>query len=54
MVIGFKFYKTTLGVVTQALGRIEGLLVQIGKTNYSMVFMVVDTNNYDVYWELIS
>ncbi len=52
LVIGFKSYKTALGVVMQALGRIECLLVQIGKISYSTVFMVVNTNNYD--WDLIS
>jgi hypothetical protein len=34
--------------VTQAFRRIERLLVHIGKTNYSMVFTVIDTKNYDV------
>jgi hypothetical protein len=46
--IKFESYKTALNVVTQAFRKIEGLFVQIGKTNYSMVFMVVNTNNYDV------
>lgn len=54
LLMGSKSYKTTLGVVMQALGRIEGLLVQIGKISYNTIFMVVDTNNYDVYWDLIS
>ncbi len=35
-------------VVTHALGRIEGLPVQVGETTCSMVFMVVNTNSYDI------
>ncbi len=46
--IKFGSYKFALGVVTQRFRRCEGLLIWIGETNYSMVFMVVDTNNYDV------
>jgi hypothetical protein len=41
-------HKTILGLVTYALGRIEGLLVRIIETTCCMVFMVVDTDNYDV------
>jgi hypothetical protein len=32
----------------QTIEKIEGLLVQIGKTSCSMVFMVVDIDSYDV------
>jgi hypothetical protein len=31
LVIDTKFYKTTLGVVTQTLGRITEMLVKVGK-----------------------
>ncbi len=48
LVIKLEFYDTISRVVTQAMGKIEGLLVWIRKTTCNMVFMVVDTNNYDV------
>ncbi len=54
LVVGFESYKTASCVVTQTLGRIEGLPIWIGEINYNMVFMGVDTNNYNVYWDLIS
>jgi hypothetical protein len=54
LVIGSESYKTASCVVTQTLGRTEGLPIWIGETNYNMVFMGVDTNNYNVYWDLIS
>jgi hypothetical protein len=48
LVVGFKYYKTASSVITWALGGIEGLLVQIGDTNCSMTFMVVDMDSYDI------
>ncbi len=45
---GSETYKTTLGVVTQALGRIDEVLVKVGGVQCTMTFMVVDTNSYDV------
>jgi hypothetical protein len=54
LVIGYEFYKTASCVVTQTFGRTKGLPIWIGETNYNMVFMGVDTNNYNVYWDLIS
>ncbi len=48
MVDGYEFNKIALGVVTHVLGRIEGLSVRIGETKCNTMFMVVDTNNYDV------
>jgi hypothetical protein len=41
-------YKTALGVVTQALGRIDAVLVKVGSVQCAMTFMVVDTDSYDV------
>jgi hypothetical protein len=41
-------YKTTLGVVTQALGRINELLVRVGDVQCLVTFMIVDTNSYDI------
>ncbi len=48
LVTRLESYKTIYRVVTQAMGKIEGLLVWIGNTTYNMVFMVVHINNYDV------
>jgi predicted aspartyl protease len=41
-------YKTTSGVVTQALGRIDEVPVKVGGVQCAMTFMVMDTDNYDV------
>ncbi len=41
-------YKTVSGVVTQALSRIDEVLVKVGGVQCAMTFMVVDTDNYDV------
>jgi predicted aspartyl protease len=48
LIVGSESYKTTSCVVTHALGRIEGLHVQVGEITCSMVFMVVNTNSYDL------
>jgi hypothetical protein len=48
LIDGYESYKTALGVVMHVLGRIEGLPIQIRETKCNTVFMVVNTNNYDV------
>jgi predicted aspartyl protease len=48
LVVGSETYKTTSGVVTQALGRIEEVSVGVGGVQCTMTFMVVDTDSYDV------
>ncbi len=48
LVTGSEIYKTALGVVTQALGRIDEVLVKVGGMQCAMTFMVVDTDSYDV------
>jgi predicted aspartyl protease len=48
LVTGFETYKTASGVVTQALGRIDEVLVKVGGVQCTMTFMVVDTDSYDV------
>jgi len=53
LVFRSKSYETTLGVMMQTIGKIEGLCVKIGKTSCNMVFMVVDTDNYDVLLGLV-
>jgi hypothetical protein len=48
LVTGTETYKTTSGIITQALGRIEEIPVKVGGVQCAMTFMVVDTNSYDV------
>jgi hypothetical protein len=47
LVVGHETYKTAFGIVTQALGRIVELLVRVGGITCQMIFLVVDTDNYD-------
>ncbi len=48
LVTGNESYKTALGVVTRALGRVDEVQVKIGGVQCTMTFMVVDTDGYDV------
>ncbi len=48
LVTGSETYKTTSGVITQVLGRIDEIPVKVGGVQCTMTFMVVDMNNYDV------
>ncbi len=48
MVSGSETYKTASGVVTQAMGRIDEVLVKTGGVQCTMTYMVVDTDSYDV------
>jgi predicted aspartyl protease len=41
-------YKTSSGVVTRALGRVDEVQVKIGGVQCAMTFMVVDTDGYGV------
>ncbi len=41
-------YKTTLGVVMQALSRIDEIPMKVEGVQCTMTFMVVDTDSYDV------
>jgi len=43
-----EIYKIALGVVTQALGRIDKVLAKVGGVQCTMTYMVVDTDSYDV------
>lgn len=47
LVVGHEIYKTTFGIVTQALGRIIQILIIFGKIICQMVFLVIDMDNYD-------
>ncbi len=48
LVSGSETYKTASGAVTQALGRIEEVLINVGGVQCSMTFMVMDTDSYDI------
>jgi len=48
LVTGSETYKTALGIITQALGRIDEIPVKVGGVQCTMTFMVVDTDSYDV------
>jgi predicted aspartyl protease len=53
LVYGFETYKTALGAVTQALGRIDEVPVKVGGVQCTMTFMIVDTDSYDVLLGLV-
>ncbi len=48
LVIGSETYKIALGVVTQALGKIDDVPVKVGGVQCIMTFLVVDIDIYDV------
>jgi len=52
LVIGSEAYKMASGTLTQALGRIEEVLIKVGRVQCRMTFMVVDTDSYDVLFGL--
>jgi hypothetical protein len=52
LVTRFETYKTTSRVVTQAMGKIDEVLVKVGGVQCAMAFMVVDTNKYDILLQL--
>jgi hypothetical protein len=41
-------YKTTIGIITITLGRLDDILMHVGNVVYNMVFLVVDTDTYDL------
>jgi hypothetical protein len=47
-----KSYKTTSGVVIQALGKINVITIKVGDMHYLMTCMIVDTNSYDLLFGL--
>jgi hypothetical protein len=48
LVSGSETYKTALGALTQALGRIDEVPIKVRGVQCNMTFMVVDTDSYDV------
>jgi hypothetical protein len=48
LVSGSETYKTASGMITQAMGRIDEVLVKTGGVQCAMTFMIVDTDSYDV------
>ncbi len=49
LVANHETYKTTSGIMTQALGRITKLPIKVGRIICQMIFLVVDTDNYDLF-----
>ncbi len=52
LVTKFKTCKIVSKVVTQALGRIDEVLIKVGGIQCTMTDMVVDTDSYDVLFDL--
>jgi hypothetical protein len=48
LVLGHETYKIAFGMVIRAFGKITNILVTVGRVVCLMVFLVVDTNNYDM------
>jgi hypothetical protein len=48
LVFGSETYKTDSGAITQALGRINEVLIKVGGVQCRMIFMVVDMDSYDI------
>jgi hypothetical protein len=48
LVFGHETYNTTSRIVTTTLGRLDDIPMRVGNVVCSMVFLVVDTNTYDL------
>lgn len=48
LVTGSESYKIASGIVTNALRKINEIVVKVGEIQCLMTFMVVDTNSYDL------
>jgi predicted aspartyl protease len=48
LVSGHETYKTTSGTITIALGRLDDILVRVSNVVCNMVFLMVDTNTYNL------
>jgi hypothetical protein len=48
LVLRLETYKTTSGIITTTLGRLDDILVCVGNVVCSMVFLMVDTYTYDL------
>jgi len=49
LILGNESYKITFCTITRALDRIMNILVKVGNFQCSMVFLIVDTHNYNVF-----
>jgi hypothetical protein len=54
LVAGHETYKIASSIVTQTLGRIIELPMKVGGIICQIIFLVVDTNIYDLLLDLIS
>jgi hypothetical protein len=48
LVLGHETYKTTSRTVTTAVGRLDDILVRVNNVVCSLVFLVVDTDTYNL------
>jgi hypothetical protein len=48
LVLGHKTYKTMSRVITQTLGKITNIPITIGKVVCQMIFLVLNTYNYNI------
>jgi len=48
LVLGHEIYRIVFGMVIQALGIIINIPVIVGRVVCQMIFLVVDTDNYDL------
>lgn len=48
LVIGYESYKTTSRLVTHVVGRINEIVVKVGKIQCFMTFMIIETNYCDL------
>jgi hypothetical protein len=48
LVSGHETYKTTSRIVTTTLGKLDDMHVRVSNVVYSMVFLVVDTDTYNL------
>jgi predicted aspartyl protease len=48
LVLGHETYKTASGIVTTILGRLDDIPMRVSNVVCSMVFLVVDTNTYNL------
>jgi hypothetical protein len=48
LVLGHETYKTTSGIVTITLGKLDDIPMHVNNVVCNMVFLVVDTDTYDL------
>jgi hypothetical protein len=52
LVIGMESYKIALGIITQALGKINKIIEKVGEVQCLLTFVVVDIDSYNLLFKL--